>query len=439
MNTKHFLFLAYLFFSTLVFGQEIDTKKLDLYFSTLAQNNKFMGSVAVSQAGKVIYTNSIGFSDVEKQIKATETSTYRIGSISKTFTAVLILKAIEDRKITLDQPIKKYFPHIQNADQITILQLLQHRSGIADFTELDNYTDWNTQAKSESEMVSLIAKGGSDFMPDTQTSYSNSNYVLLSFILENIYQASYSDLLSKYITHPLSLKNTYLGHKINTANNEAKSYTFDKNWIVAPETDISIPLGSGGIVSNPTDLVAFSDALFQGKIIKKESLDLMKTMKNNYGLGLMVTPFYDKISYGHRGGIDKFTSVFSYFPKENISFALTSNGSNYNSNEIPITVLNAVFNQPFEIPNFSTYQVDSSMLDQYIGVYSSNQVPIKLTITKSGHTLIVQATGQAANELEPSEKDTFKLEKAGIVLSFDPQEKTMVLKQGGGEFTFTKE
>lgn len=79
------------------------------------------------------------------------------------------------------------------------------------------------------------------------------------------------------------------------------------------------------------------------------------------------------------------------------------------------------------------------MLDQYIGVYSSNQVPIKLTITKSGHTLIVQATGQAANELEPSEKDTFKLEKAGIVLSFYPQEKTMVLKQGGGEFTFTKE
>ncbi|MNL07992.1 hypothetical protein D3C87_1286930 [compost metagenome] len=185
--------------------------------------------------------------------------------------------------------------------------------------------------------------------------------------------------------------------------------------------------------------MTFSDALFQGKIIKKESLDLMKTMKDNYGLGLMVTPFYDKISYGHRGGIDKFTSVFSYFPKENISFALTSNGSNYNSNEIPITVLNAVFNQSFEIPNFSTYQVDSSMLDQYVGVYSSNQVPIKLTITKSGHTLIVQATGQAANELEPSEKDTFKLEKAGIVLSFDPQEKTMVLKQGGGEFTFTKE
>lgn len=421
------------------FAQNIDTQKLDSYFASLEQNNKFMGSVAVSKNGTIIYSKSVGFSDVENQTKADKNSKYRIGSISKTFTSVLVLKAFEKKKIDLNQTINKYFPTIKNAEKITVKQLLNHRSGIHNFTNDEDYLTWNTQPKTEKEMVEIITKAGSDFEPDSKAEYSNSNFVLLTYILEKTFKKSYKELLEEYITKPLNLQNTYLGGKINPTKNECKSYTFAETWKPETETDISIPLGAGGIISTPIDLVHFSDALFNGKLLKPESLEIMKTIKDKYGIGLFKIPFHDKIGFGHTGGIDGFSSVFSYFSDGNVSFALTSNGTNFNNNDIAIAVLSGVYDKPFEIPSFSTYETTSEELDQYLGVYSSSQIPLKITVTKENKTLMAQATGQSAFPLEATAKDKFKFEQAGIVLEFKPTEKAMLLKQGDGEFTFMKE
>jgi CubicO group peptidase (beta-lactamase class C family) len=114
-----------------------------------------------------------------------------------------------------------------------------------------------------------------------------------------------------------------------------------EKWNAEAETDISIPIGAGGIVSTPTDLTKFSDALFGGKLLKTESLEIMKTIKDQYGIGLFQIPFFDKKGYGHTGGIDGFTSVFIHFSDENISYALISNGTNFNNNDISIAVLSA--------------------------------------------------------------------------------------------------
>src|SRR5690606_40831367 len=157
---------------------------------------------------------------------------------------------------------------------------------IHNFTDDEAYLTYNTQPKTEKEMVEIITSVGSDFDPDTKFSYSNSNYVLLSYILEKSFKESYAQLLQKYIAKPLNLKNTYLGGKINTDNKEAKSYSNIGLWVAELETDTSIPLGAGGIVSTPTDLAKFNDALFQGKVLKNEDLELMKTINDGYGLGL---------------------------------------------------------------------------------------------------------------------------------------------------------
>lgn len=436
-----------IFFATLIggllsqicFAQDFDKGKLDNYFQTLETNKKFMGSVAVSQNGKIIYTKSVGFSDFENKIKANENTKYRIGSISKTFTSVLVLKALEENKLELNQTIKKFFPTIKNAEKITIKNLLNHRSGIHSFTDNKDYLTWNTQTKTEKEMINIITKAGIDFEPDSKAQYSNSNFVLLTYILEKTFKETYAVLLTKYITEPLGLSNTYLGSKINTKNNECNSYRFIENWKIETETDISIPLGAGGIVSTPNDLVKFSDALFGSKLLKKENLELMKTIKDNYGIGLFQIPFYDKIGYGNTGEIDGFSSVFSYFSDGNISYAMTSNGTNYNNNNISIAVLSAIYNKPYDIPDFKTYKVKSEDLDKYLGVYSSTQIPLKITVTKNNNTLISQATGQSSFPLEATEKDQFKFDQAGIVLEFSPTEKKMILKQGGGQFVFTKE
>ncbi|WP_316834322.1 serine hydrolase domain-containing protein [Pedobacter nutrimenti] len=421
------------------YAQNIDKSKLDAYFKTLEDNNKFMGSVAISQNGQLLYTKAIGYTDIENQTKPNENTKYRIGSISKTFTTVLIFKAIEEGKLTLEQTINQYFPTIKNSDKITIAQLLSHRSGIHNFTDDEEYQQWNTTKKSEKELTDIIAKGGSDFEPDSKTSYSNSNFVLLSFILQKAYKQPYSEILKEKITKPLNLKNTFYGGKINLKNNESYSYKFVNSWNKEPETDMSVPMGAGAVVSTPADLTKFAEALFGGRLLSAKSLEQMETIKDGIGMGLFKFPFYDKPSYGHTGGIDGFTSVYSYFPSDKTAVALTSNGSKYDNNKIMIALLSSVYNKPFELPNFATIEVSSEELDQYLGVYASQQIPLKLTVTKKDKTLLVQATGQSSFPLEASEKDKFKSEQIGVALEFNPAQKQVILKQHGATFTFNKE
>lgn len=413
--------------------------KLDNYFNALEKNNKFMGSVAVSKNGEIIYTKSIGFADFENKVKATENSKYRIGSISKSFTTVLTLKAIEEKKLSMNQPIEKWFPTIKNAKNITVRHLLSHRSGINNFTNHNDYLTWSLEPKTEKELVEIISKGGSDFTPDSKAEYSNSNFLLLTYILERTFKKPYSDLLQEFIVKPIGLTNTYVFGKINPSNNECKSYSFAETWKVESETDFTVPLGAGAITSTPTDLTKFADALFGGKLLTEESLEIMKTIKDGYGIGLFQIPFDNSVGYGHTGNIDGFSSVYSHFPDDKISYALISNGTNININDISIAVLSAVYDKQYEIPAFTTFNLTSEDLDKYLGVYFSKQIALKITITKDGNTLIAQGTGQPALPLEATDEDKFKFDQAAAKFEFNPTDKTMILFQGDGQISFLKE
>ena len=262
----------------------------------------------------------------------------------------MVLKAIENKKLELSQTIDKWFPMIKDSDKITIKQLLSHRSGIYNFTDNLNYLTWNTQKKTEKEMVEIITMGGNSFAPDSKAEYSNSNYLLLSYILEKTFMKSYSELLDEYIIKPIDLKNTYVFRRINTSNNESKSYKFLSSWIVEPETDYTIPLGAGAITSTSIDLIKFSDALFGGQLLSSESLKIMTTIQEGYGFGLFLIPFYNKLGFGHGGSIDGFSSIYVHFPEDKISYALISNGTNMNNNDISIAVLSAIYDELYEIP-----------------------------------------------------------------------------------------
>jgi D-alanyl-D-alanine carboxypeptidase len=421
-------------------AQDLDKQRLDIYFQTLERNKKFMGSVAIAKEGKMLYAKAIGFSDVEKSEKADESSKYRIGSISKTFTAALVLKAVEEKKLALNQTIQKYFPTIKNADKITLTDLLYHRSGIHNFTDDESYLKWYTKPKTEAEMVAIIAAGGSDFTPDSKSDYSNSNYVLLSYVLEKAYNQPFHKILSNVIIQPLELNNTSFGGKIDGTKKECYSYKFTGNWEKEAETDPSIPMGAGAIVSTPTDLVKFMEALFNSnKIISPKSLEIMKTIKGEYGMGLFQVPFLDKKGFGHTGGIDGFSSVLCYFPEDKVAVALTCNGSNYSNNDIMIAMLSSVYGKQFSIPEFKTFDISSSDLDKYLGTYASKQLRLKLTVTKNGNTLIAQGTGQPSFPLEAIEKDHFKFTQGGIEILFNIADKTMELKQGGVSYSFNRE
>jgi D-alanyl-D-alanine carboxypeptidase len=421
------------------FSQTFNQARLDSLFNILAAKDKFMGSIAVSKNGRLLYTKAIGYSDIATSKKANINTKYGIGSISKMFTAALVLKATEENKISLSETLNKYFPEIKNADKITIGNMLNHRSGIHNFTNDPDYLTYHTKAISEKDMIAIIAKAKPDFPPDSTGGYSNSNYVILSYILEKIYHTPYTNILNTKIIKPIGLKNTYFGGKTNLQNNESYSYKYEDKWVKEAETDPSIPMGAGALVSTPTDLTIFIEQLFAGKIISEKSLTLMKTPTERFGMGMFEFPYFEKKSYGHTGGIDGFQSVLTYFPDEKLSIALTSNGLVYANNNVLLCALSCYFNKPFEIPTFKSVSLTAADLDLFLGNYTSTEIPLKITISRKENKLFAQATGQASFPLEATSANTFQFEQAGIVLEFNADKKQMTLKQGGKEYPYTKE
>ena len=424
-----------------VCSQSLNKPKLDSLFCILSEKNKAMGSIAISKNGTVLYSNAIGYSfiSVAEKKPALEITKYRIGSISKMFTATMIFQLVEEGKIKLESTLNIHFPTLPNADKITISNLLNHRSGLHNFTDEPDYLTYMTQPKTQDEMVEIISKYPVDFEPNEKASYSNSNYVILGYLIEKISKQSYAKNLKKRITSKIGLSNTYVGGKTNLDDNECYSYKYLINWQQQPETDMSIPGGAGSIVSTPTDLTKFIESLFSLRLISKNSLDQMKTMTDGYGMGMFQFPFYTKKALGHNGGIDGFASNVAYFPEDSLAVAYCTNGQVYPMNSILLGVLSICFNKPYSIPTFNTIALNSEDLDKYLGVYSSLQLPLKITISKNGTTLVAQATGQSSFPLEPTEKDKFKFDQAGVIMEFNTDKNELTLKQSGGVFLFTKD
>jgi D-alanyl-D-alanine carboxypeptidase len=438
MKIRFSVLLCLLFLSSISFAQN-NYAKLDSLFTILESNYKFMGSVAISEGGKILYSNSKGITDIYSKKRATAATKYRIGSISKMFTSAMIFKAVEEKKLSLEQTIETYFPTVPNAHKITVSHLLNHRSGIYNITNSGDYWKYYTQPKTQAEMVAIIAKTKSDFEPDSKADYSNSNYILLSYILEKVYKKPFGEILTEKIIKPLNLKNTYLGNRISLGKNECYSFTInEQTWETEKETDPSIPIGAGAVVSNPTDLTIFIESLFAGKIIAKQSLEQMTVMKDNYGMGIFQVPFQNKKGFGHTGGIDGFSSALYYFPDSNVSIALTSNGNNYDNNQIMIALLNTYYAFPFELPSFKTVALTEEALDKYLGNYVSEELAMTIKVSRKSDKLFAQATGQGEFPLDAVSTDTFQFITAGIKMKFNLADKQMTLLQGGKSYIFRK-
>ncbi len=427
--------------SEVAFNEKSYTDKLDDLFDVLHQNNKFMGNISMSHNGSIIYSKAIGYDDVENQKASTIASKYRIASITKMFTATLVFKAIEENKLSINQTIENYFPAIENANKITIGNLLNHRSGIPSFTKDGTFFEYRTEHKSREDMLKIITNYESNFEPDSSNEYSNSNYFLLSQILETVYELPYEDLLQQKISKPLELTNTYSGGKIRINNNEPYSYSRSDKWTEFPETNLSIALGSGSIVSNPSDLNKFMEALFNEKIISKETLEVMTTIKDNHGMGIMPFNHESKKGFGHGGHIDAFHSISVYMPQEKLAIAISSNAIDYNINNLLTDVLKSYFNEPFELPNFDHVEITSSELEKYVGIYASNEGSGKFTISQENNVLYTQLNENPKEPLVYKGKHKFTNEEIGANFIFDPEKNQLGLEQNGvaDVYLFTKQ
>jgi CubicO group peptidase (beta-lactamase class C family) len=421
------------------FGQTLDKTKLDQFFDRLAEKNQAMGSLVIVKDGNILYSRTIGYSQVNGNEKkpATATTKYRIGSITKTYTAVMIFQLVEEGKLKLTDTLDKFFPQIPNASRITIGQILAHRSGIHN-VEPDGA--WGKQARTKDEVIARIAQGQPDFEPDARHQYSNAGYVLLSYIVEKAGGKPYPEALKERIAAKIGLKDTYLGvGNTDPGKNEALSYSYIGGWREAAEVDPSITSGAGAILSTPADMAKFIHALFELKLISQESLNQMKTMRDGEGMGMEPFSFAGKTLYGHTGGSFSSGAWLSYYPEEKLAFAYTTNMKIYPVANIISGVIDIYYRRPFQIPAFETLAVKADILDKYVGVYAHPEAPVKMTITRKDATLFVQPGNESPAALDVAAPDKFQLAGGKVVFEFDAVKKQMTLKRAGTFRVLTKE
>jgi len=425
------------------YAQTLDKTKLDQFFDRLAEKNKAMGSLTIAKDGNVLYTCAIGYSQINGTEKKplTAANRYRIGSITKMFTAAMIFQLVEEGKLKLTDTLDKFFPQIPNSKKITIAQILAHRSGIHDsILDRNLRPSSKTNPITKDEMLALIAKGTPDFEPDAKHSYRNSGYILLGLILEKLAGKPYGEALQERITSKIGLKDTYTATgNIDVNKNEALTYmNLGGDWKQVLETQPSLLFSAGAIVSTPNDLAKFIQALFDLKLISQESLAAMKTIRDGDGLGMEPFTFAGKTFYGHTGGGDNYGAWLAYLPEEKLAVAYTTNAKVYPVVNIVRGVVDIYYNKPFTIPALESIAVSPEVLDKYVGVYSSPEAPVKFTITRDGATLFFQPPGQSAVPLEATAQDKFQIEGA-VVIEFDAATNQMIIKRRGVERVFAKE
>jgi D-alanyl-D-alanine carboxypeptidase len=438
-NKMPFVTLLTLVLVAAGYAQTLDKSKLDQLFDRLLEKNKGMGSLTLAKDGNVLYTRSFGYRQINGAEKKplTATTKYRIGSITKTFTAVMIFQLVEEGKLKLTDTLERFFPQIPNAARITIGQILAHRSGIHN-VEADG--SWGKQPRTREEVVARIAQGRPDFEPDARHLYSNAGYVLLGYIVEKVGDKAYQEALKERITSRIGLNDTYLGTgNTNPGRNEAFSYKHIGEWKEAVEIDFSVPAGAGAILSTPGDMTKFIQALFDLKLVSRDSLKQMTTMRDGEGMGLEPFSFAGKTLYGHTGGSASSGAWLAYFPEEKLALAYTTNAKIYPVSNIVSGVFDIYWNRPFQIPAFNPFHVSPEVLDRYAGVYTIPGTPAKMTVTRDGATLYIRAGAEPSGvPLEATAEDKFTIDP-GVVFEFDAAKGRLTIKRANGERVFTKE
>jgi CubicO group peptidase (beta-lactamase class C family) len=400
-----------------------------------------MGSLTITRDGNVVYSRAIGYArvDATERKLLTAASRFRIGSITKMFTASMILQLVEEGKLELTDSLARFFPQIPNAGKITIAQMLNHRSGIPNIAPPQGREPGMPITKDE--MLALVASGTPLFEPGTQHSYSNSGYFLLGLILERVTGKSYAEALEERIASRIRLKDTYVATgSIDVSKNESLTYlNTGSDWKQGTETHPSVLFGAGQIVSTPNDLARFAQALFDLRLLSRASLDLMTTMRDGEGSGMARFTFAGKTFYGHTGGGDNYGAWLAYLPEEKLAVAYATNAKVHPVGDIVTGVVDIYYNRPFQIPTFETIVVSPDVLDRYVGVYSSPGLPARFTITREGSTLYVRPGNQTPAALEATSENTFQLLGGSVVFEFNAAAGQMILKRSGGPTVFTKE
>jgi CubicO group peptidase (beta-lactamase class C family) len=364
VKTLALVLLAVLAFQVSVRAQDKATK-IDQLVSLYNKYGQFNGSVLVADNGKVIYKKGFGLANMEWNIQNQPDTKFRLGSITKQFTATLILQLVEQGKIKLDGKLTDYLPDYRKdtGDKVTIHNLLSHTSGIPSYTSLPGFmTNVSRNPYAVDDFIKKYASGDLEFEPGTKFVYDNSGYFLLGAIIEKVTGKPYEQVLRENIFDPLGMKNTGYDHWGTILEKRATGYTrTPRGYGNAPYLDMSIPYAAGSLYSTVEDLYLWDQALYGEKILSAKSKELMfKPNLENYGYGFVMRKVSLQPSklevpvIQHNGGINGFSTVIVRMVADKRLIVLLDNAEQGEYlDRITSALMSVLYDQPYETPKRS--------------------------------------------------------------------------------------
>jgi CubicO group peptidase (beta-lactamase class C family) len=307
-----------------------DIERMQSEIELRATNRHFMGTVLVAKGDRLLINRGYGFSDLEWNTPNTPDTRFRIGSVTKQFTAASILILQERGKLRVEAPLKTYLPDTPQAwNDVTIFNLLTHTSGIPDFIHLADFRNIEALPQRPEELIAKIRDKPLEFAPGSDRAYSNTGYLLLGLVIEKVSGERYAQFVKENLLDPVGMRDS--GHDTHAAviHHRASGYTYGPDGFEnAPYVDMSIPFAAGGLYSTTGDLLRWERALFGGKILSRASLEQMTTpFKQNYGFGVVIQQLDGDTIINHSGSLEGFNSCLIHGAHSNLVVVVLSNVS----------------------------------------------------------------------------------------------------------------
>jgi CubicO group peptidase (beta-lactamase class C family) len=417
-------------------------QRVDEYLQAELRVNGFSGSVLVARKGAPIVAKGYGLANTEWDIPNTPRTKFRLGSITKQFTAMAVLQLEQQGKLKVQDPICQHVTPCPDAwKAISVHHLLTHTSGIPSYTNSPSYRTTMMIPKTVDQMVAGFRDLPLEFEPGSQFKYNNSGYFLLGVLIERVAGQPYERVVADQIFSPLGMRDTGYDEPARILPLRASGYSRQGTSLInAPYLDMVQPFAAGALYSTVEDLLKWDQALYSDRLLPRAARTAMFTpFKGNYAYGWQVPEpspqTFGRRQMAHGGGINGFSTMIIRLPEENVTSIVLSNVQQAATGRIARDLLAILFGEPYQVAVARTVaKVDPAVYDAYVGQYQLAP-NFSMTVTREGDRLLTQATGQAKVEVFPESDTKFFLKVIDAQITFVKDERGavthLILHQGG--------
>jgi CubicO group peptidase (beta-lactamase class C family) len=410
---------------------------MDQIVQSYLANKSFMGTVLVARGDRILLDKGYGSANLEWNIPNTPTTKFRLGSVTKQFTAASILLLEERGKLKTDDPIKKYILDAPPAwDKITLFHLLTHTSGIPNFTSFPDYPKFEPFATDAAQLIGRFKEKPLDFEPGSKWKYSNSGFVVLTYVIEKVTGESYEKFVRENIFTPLGMKDSGYDSNSTVIPNRASGYAPGKNGLEnAGFVHMTVPQGAGALYSTTEDLMKWEQGLFGGKVLKPASLAKMTTpFLQNYAFGIGVSTVNGRKVISHSGGIQGFNTELSYYPDDKLTVVVLANVNGSAPGDIAGKLAALAHGEAVKLPGeHKEITLDPKALSRLVGTYQLAP-SVNMVITLENNQLFTKLGPQPTIPIYPESSTMFFLKVVDAQLEFpagDGPAEQLILHQNG--------